>query len=237
MGEINFGKLSISAPTRKILFAPKDTTKLVITLNAQIIVEGHENHRLGNFINQNTATIDGAIPYWILRLKKPRTTLEKISGSDLIYDIAQIAKQENKRILLIGGNEDSNKLAVKRLKEDYKIEVKGYTFPKVPYPFPTLIQTDITNLINEFKPHYIFIGLGAPKQEYWMEDNNELLQENNVEMAIGCGGTFDFVSQKIPRAPRLVQAIGLEGIFRLLMEPKWFRVKRIFQSFRVFSYL
>lgn len=50
------------------------------------------------------------------------------------------------------------------------------------------------------------------KQEYWINDNIQKLEEYGVKMAIGCGGTFEFVSGKTKKAPKLIQTIGLEGL-------------------------
>ena len=88
----------------------------------------------------------------------------------------------------------------------------------------------------DFSPDYLFVGFGAGKQESWINDNFNLLKELNVKMVVGSGGTFEFVSGKITRAPKLIQKIGLEGVFRLLVEPKMFRLKRIMKSFKIFYY-
>lgn len=53
-------------------------------------------------------------------------------------------------------------------------------------------------------------------------------------MCVGCGGTFDFVAGRIQRAPRIIQKVGLEGIWRLVSEPKWFRLKRLLVSLKFF---
>ena len=74
------------------------------------------------------------------------------------------------------------------------------------------------------------------KQEYWIDDNRKVLEKIGVQLAIGCGGTFDFVAETIKRAPVFIQEIGMEGIWRLIMEPKWFRLKRILLSFKFFYY-
>lgn len=55
-------------------------------------------------------------------------------------------------------------------------------------------------------------------------------------MVVGCGGTFDFVSGRIKRAPRVIQKVGLEGIWRLLSEPKLFRLKRVLVSLKFFQF-
>jgi N-acetylglucosaminyldiphosphoundecaprenol N-acetyl-beta-D-mannosaminyltransferase len=67
----------------------------------------------------------------------------------------------------------------------------------------------------------LFVAFGAPKQEFWINEN---LDKIPVKVAIGVGGAFDYISNKIPRAPTLVRNIGLEWLFRLAVQP-W-RLKR-----------
>jgi N-acetylglucosaminyldiphosphoundecaprenol N-acetyl-beta-D-mannosaminyltransferase len=67
----------------------------------------------------------------------------------------------------------------------------------------------------------LFVAFGAPKQEFWINDN---LDKIPVKVAIGVGGAFDYISGKVPRAPGFIRGIGLEWLFRLIVQP-W-RTKR-----------
>ena len=91
--------------------------------------------------------------------------------------------------------------------------------------------------ITEFKPDIIFVGFGAPKQEWFIEEQLEKLNSIGVKYIIGSGGTFEFVSGKIKRAPAWISKIGLESVYRLLQELNIARIKRIFYSFRFFKYI
>lgn len=70
----------------------------------------------------------------------------------------------------------------------------------------------------------LFVAMGFPKQEMWIFEN---LKKNNIQAAMTVGGAFDFVAGKVPRAPKFLRTIGLEWLFRLLMQP-W-RIKRQLQ--------
>jgi N-acetylglucosaminyldiphosphoundecaprenol N-acetyl-beta-D-mannosaminyltransferase len=67
----------------------------------------------------------------------------------------------------------------------------------------------------------LFVAFGAPKQEFWINEN---LDKIPVKVAIGVGGAFDYISGKTPRAPTFIRSIGLEWLFRLVVQP-W-RIKR-----------
>jgi N-acetylglucosaminyldiphosphoundecaprenol N-acetyl-beta-D-mannosaminyltransferase len=76
----------------------------------------------------------------------------------------------------------------------------------------------ILEKINEFKPEYIFVGLSAPKQEIWSSKNKDAF--NGVEYVLNVGAAFDFFAGTETRAPVFIRKIGLEGVFRTLMNPK-----------------
>ena len=91
--------------------------------------------------------------------------------------------------------------------------------------------------MEKFKPDVVFIGFGAPKQEFFMRDNMDRLKKCGVKYAVGSGGTVDFVSGKINRAPKLVSKLGLEGFYRLFKEFNKARFKRLTYSFKFFKYI
>ncbi len=163
--------------------------------------------------------------------------INKISGSDLIYSIPEYAESKGLKVFLLGGNEKSNYGAVQNLKDKCpNLLIKGYSPEYHPYPFPQRISNEVEKRLKEFRPDIIFAGFGMGKQEYWADDNRNLLNEIGTKLVIGCGGSFDFASGKIRRAPRSVQKIGMEGFWRLANEFKWFRVKRLLLSTRIFYY-
>jgi N-acetylglucosaminyldiphosphoundecaprenol N-acetyl-beta-D-mannosaminyltransferase len=71
--------------------------------------------------------------------------------------------------------------------------------------------------INRVKPQVLWVGLTAPKQEKWIHKN---LEQLDVQIAVGIGAAFDFISGQVRRAPRWIQKIGLEWLDRTLKEPK-----------------
>jgi N-acetylglucosaminyldiphosphoundecaprenol N-acetyl-beta-D-mannosaminyltransferase len=162
---------------------------------------------------------------------------EKLSGSDIIYDFCEYAGKNNLRLFLLGGKEESNAMSVKIIKEKYHVEVDGFSPDFEDYPFSERFNRSCIEKIKNFKPEILFVGFGAPKQEYWIDDNKDFLSKIGVRYAIGCGGTFDFVSGNVKRAPLFIQKIGLEGVYRFLREPNRTRFKRLVDSLRFFKYL
>ena len=87
--------------------------------------------------------------------------------------------------------------------------------------------------INQNNSKILFVALGMPKQEKWIHQN--LKSMPSVKLAMGVGGSFDFISGRIRRAPRLIRSLGLEWAYRLFYQP-W-RIKRIFKAVIVFPWL
>jgi len=234
---IKFADLIFKGLNKDILFSKQESLKIIIPTNAEVIVKANENEKLKNIINKNFATFDGQIPYMLAKLQNKSIEFEKISGSDLIYDFCELAKEKNYKIFLLGGYVDSNKLAVEKLKEKYNIQITGYSPAYEPYPFSKENNDKILHKIKNFKPDILFVGFGALKQEFWIDDNKEILEKIGIKWVVASGGTFEFVAGKIKRAPKIIQKIGFEGIWRFLLEPKWFRFKRLLVSLKIFQYL
>jgi len=211
--------------------------KILVTVNAEAVVRSQKDLKLLSIINSNYASIDGQIPLWLYKLKYKGIRACKLSGSDLIYDISAWAEKEHKKVFLLGGQKESNQESVLRLKEKYpSLLIAGYSPEYAPYPFSKRHNNEILEQISVFSPDVVFVGFGMGKQEYWSSDNYDYLNSIGVKLLIGSGGTFEFVSGKIRRAPRFIQKCGLEGFWRLFNEMKWFRVKRLLLSFKIFYY-
>lgn len=90
----------------------------------------------------------------------------------------------------------------------------------------------ICNKITQSGAQVLFVAFGAPKQEIWLQTYKNLLP--HVHIAMGVGGSFDFIAGVIPRAPRLFQRLGLEWLYRLWREPK--RLPRIWRATAVFMW-
>lgn len=230
--------IKISCRTlNQLLRMPTNNNAILVTVNAEAIVRAQNDKRLKSIINSNLASIDGQIPLWLFRRQYPHTEIEKISGSDLIYSIPEYAELNNLKVFLLGGKEDSNKDAIKNLRLKYpKLLIDGFSPKYHPYPFTVDINNQIKLELQNFKPDILFVGFGMGKQEYWEDDNKLQLSKLGIKLTIGCGGSFEFASGKIKRAPMLVQNIGLEGFWRLLNEFRWFRIKRLLISSKIFYY-
>lgn len=216
----------------------KDTDRFqqIVTVGAEFIIEAHKNPRLKDLINRSTSTFDGQVPYIFAKRKYKDKKFDKISGADFIYDICNKARENNERIFLLGGYPDSNKGSVDKMKS-MGIEAAGFVTGFIPYPFPENRVNEIINIIMEFKPTYLFVGLGMCKQEFFIDENRKALEKAGVKIAVGSGGTFEVFSGKLRRAPKWIQKIGLEGAYRFLSNPTPARFKRLLSTLKFLKYI
>lgn len=233
-----FCNVRITDKSKRNLLLIYDTLQILVPMNAECFVRSNENPELLAFINNNCrTTIDGQIPLWLYKNLKHEKCIEKISGSDIIYNYCKWAEEDKLKIFFLGGKQDSNEEAIFKIKELYpNLCIQGYSPSYEPYPFSLQNSKSILNKILSFNPDIIFVGFGFGKQERWISDNLSFLKRLNVKWTICCGGSFEFIAGKLKRAPKIIQTIGLESIWRLLMEPKLFRVKRLLTSFKIFKY-
>lgn len=229
--------IDINCLSKQDLFQENKGAKIVVTVNAEAIVRSQSDGRLKKIISENISTIDGQIPLWLYRIVSSSVKIEKLSGSDIIYDYCSWAETNNYRVFLLGGNDKSNEGALIQLRMKYpRLVIGGYSPEYSPYPFKNEINGSMLSSIKIFSPEILFVGFGMGKQEFWADDNLSSLAKIGVKYIIGCGGTFDFVSGRVKRAPLLVQRYGLEGVWRFLVEPKLFRLRRLLMSCRIFYY-
>jgi N-acetylglucosaminyldiphosphoundecaprenol N-acetyl-beta-D-mannosaminyltransferase len=118
-------------------------------------------------------------------------------------------------------------LAAKRLQKlNPRLLVSGYrdTSPS---------DNSVINAINRSGAKILLVAFGAPAQEIWLSENLKKLPQ--IRVAMGVGGTFDFIAGIVPRAPQWMRKIGLEWVYRLYRQPRK-RLKRIFNAFCVFPW-
>lgn len=78
-------------------------------------------------------------------------------------------------------------------------------------------EKEVIDEVNRLQPNVLFVAMGAPRQEKWIYKHQKELK---VDVATGQGGTFDYEAGRIKRAPKIIQKLGIEWLWRLAIEPK-----------------
>jgi N-acetylglucosaminyldiphosphoundecaprenol N-acetyl-beta-D-mannosaminyltransferase len=209
--------------------------KFIVTVNANFIVRANEgDSRLRGIINNNVSTFDGFWPWFLARVYLREFSIEKISGSELIYDLWDLCIKNKRNLFIVGGSAIAASNQLNRTVEDNF--AVGWEAPFEEYPFSTAFEAKFTSLIVKYRPMVVVICLGSPKQEFLIEDHLKFLQENGVSFAYGAGGTADMISGKFRRAPNFLVSIGLEGVWRVIQEPRRL-IARFITDLRFFLYI
>ena len=161
-------------------------------------------------------TPDGMPVVWLTRLQG-HDHVRRVYGPDLMFALCKYSLAFGYRHYFYGGAEGVAQQLADILSARFPgLQVAGAYSP----PFRELSADEdaqIVAKINATHPDIVWVGLGAPKQEYWMASHQELL---TAPVLIGVGAAFDFHTGRKKQAPRWMQRSGLEWVFRLISEPK-----------------
>jgi len=158
---------------------------------------------------------DGRPIYFALKLFK-QTNIEHLPGYHLTKMICDYASNKNLSLGVYGGNKNTQKKFVSKLKKKNTKLKFNYIYSP---PFRNLSKEEtkqVQKQINKSKVDILFVALGAPKQEIWMHDNYKKI--NCV--SIGIGAAIDFISGNKKMAPKYMEFLGLAWLFRLISEPR-----------------
>jgi len=212
----------------------KGKKTFVVTPNPEFIVFARHNPWFKLILDKADVAIpDGIGLVWAGKILK-QPIKERISGTDLMEKLCQEAAKKGWKVYLLGGKLGVAKKTLAVLKKRYS-GLRGWAEagPKLnlsPITYHLSPKQEIRKIvrrINLRKSDFLFIALGMGKQEKFIYDNWDKL---DVKLAMGVGGAFDYVSGKAPRAPKWVQKMGLEWLFRLVHEPwRWKRQLRVIE--------
>ena len=204
----------------EVLSYIKEKKKILIAVNAEKII--NKNEKLKEIINSNIGYQDGIGA--VMALKKKGFNAVKIPGVELWLEIIKENYKE-KSFYLIGASQAVITKTVQKLKRDYDgIDLVGYHNGF----FDEAEKEKIHKEIIDKKPDVVFVAMGSPRQEYFM---NELIATHPA-LYMGLGGSFDVYTGNVKRAPKLFQVFGLEWSYRLIKQPS-----RIFRQIVLVRFL
>jgi N-acetylglucosaminyldiphosphoundecaprenol N-acetyl-beta-D-mannosaminyltransferase len=194
----------------------------IIAINPEKIMKAQNDKMLLDLLNSATYNIaDGIGILYASKLKKG-SIKKRITGIDSMDMLCQLSNDKGYKIFMYGAAPVVVKNAQKALIEKYpQINIVGIIdgYEKN--------NDKIINKINKSGANILFVALGSPKQEFWINENKDKL---NVNIFQGVGGSFDVFSGKVKRAPKWMQSIGLEWLYRLIKEPSRIgRQKKLFK--------
>jgi N-acetylglucosaminyldiphosphoundecaprenol N-acetyl-beta-D-mannosaminyltransferase len=189
----------------------------IVTVNPEFIMEARRNDAFRHCLNEASLAVPDGIGVVLAQRMQGVSTRGRIAGVDIVEGIAELSARNGFGVFLLGAAPGIAELAAEKLQQKYPgLRVVG-TYAGSPRPEE---EDQIVARVLAAKPHFLFVAYGAPRQDLWIQRNLTRLQ---VPVAMGVGGTFDFIAGIAVRAPRLLQRIGLEWLYRLAREPRRWR--------------
>ncbi|HTP42572.1 MAG TPA: WecB/TagA/CpsF family glycosyltransferase [Nitrospiria bacterium] len=187
--------------------------EMVIAVNPEKVIKARRDRRLLSLLPRAGLLIpDGAGVVFAARwLGLGR--MERVAGSDLMLAICERSVVRGYRLFLFGGSPEVNHLAADALRRRYAhLQIVGQEHGYLQDDqMPELIRR-----INASRADVLFVALGSPRQEQWM---GRYLNQLDVKVCQGVGGTFDVLAGRIKRAPLSFRHLHLEWFYRLITQP------------------
>ncbi len=193
------------------------TPHQICTVNPEFIMAAQNDLEFKRILNQADLNLpDGIGVIWAAR-RQGHTLRERVAGSDLIYQLADRAAKTSWRVFLLGAAEGVAEQAALKLRALYPgLNIVGAWAGS---PLPEA-DDEAVRRIRAAEADIVLVAYGAPKQDKWIDRN---LTRTGASVAIGVGGSFDFVVGTQRRAPRWLQRLNLEWLYRLVREPRRWR--------------
>lgn len=183
---------------------------------AHSVMDCVQNPELYPLFNHSGMTVpDGMSVAWLLKLKGFRH-VDRVAGTELLEETLSRSLQFGWKHYFYGGAPGVAEELARCIRERFPgIRTAGVFSP----PFRELTEQEdqtVLQCINQSGADIVWVGISSPRQERWMHEHVGML---SAPVLIGVGAAFDFLAGSKPRAPRWMQRIGLEWLYRLYREP------------------
>lgn len=198
--------------------------KFIVTANPEIIVRTCEDSNYKSVIDKADYILADGIGVILASKMKKTPIVERIAGFDLMTTLLEKADKNRMSCFFFGADPETNHKLIATMKKDYpNINIVGFQHGYVDLAAEELVAKEIVKK----KPDFVFVALGAPKQEFWIA---KYLNQFDKGIFMGVGGSFDVLSGKVKRAPNLWIRWHLEWLYRIIVDTK--RIKRLPKLFK-----
>jgi N-acetylglucosaminyldiphosphoundecaprenol N-acetyl-beta-D-mannosaminyltransferase len=220
---VRIGQLEIDAVTfpqaleRIARLVDERSGGAVFTPNVDHIVKAEHNPDFRRaYSRANLCLADGMPLVWASRLIGSRLP-EKVSGSDLVVPLMRLAAERRWSVYLIGGGRGVAEEAGRKLTRELGTRIVGTDSPIVSPDGGDDSSEQTLERLRAARPDLVLVAFGTPKGELWIDRFTDRIRP---AVAIGVGGSLDFIAGRIRRAPAWMSRAGIEWLFRLLQEPQ-----------------
>ncbi|MFA4872466.1 MAG: WecB/TagA/CpsF family glycosyltransferase [Patescibacteria group bacterium] len=218
-------------------FIQGNTQHHLVSINPEAVVRAQHDPSFAHALQHaSLALTDGfgiQLAAKLLKLPPP----VRLTGVECVQYLCSLAATHGWNVYLFGGRGDTAERAAHRLRQQFPgLYIHGDEgIPEKEQGTRNKEQNieEVIKRIRLFKTQILFVALGQPKQELWIAEH--LSRMPSVKIAMGVGGAFDFLAGNVARAPNFIRAMGLEWLWRLILQP-W-RIFRIINATVRFMFL
>lgn len=189
--------------------------KYICVSNVHTTVMAFRDEEYRKVQNSAAMALPDGKPLSLVSRRRGFSEAERVPGPDLMPKLFELSKEKGYRHYFYGSTQDTLDKLKKQLQGKYPyLQIAGMYSP----PFRPLTEEEdleIVAKINEAKPDFVWVALGAPKQEKWMYDHRDKV----TGVMLGVGAAFDFEAGTVKRAPHWMQELYLEWLYRIMQDP------------------
>ena len=202
--------------TKELIENSNKSCKVIVAPNTEFIMMAQKDEEFYNILRGADLATPDSVGVMIGGKLQKKPFKQRIPGQMYFRKVLEVGEKEGWTFYLLGGKGDVPALAAENVKKIYpNLKIVGYHEGF----FENDSEEVVIKEINELKPNVLFVAMGAPIQEKWIANHKHELK---VDVAAGQGGTFDYEAGRIQRAPVVFQKLGIEWLWRLILQPSRF---------------
>ncbi|WP_159455286.1 WecB/TagA/CpsF family glycosyltransferase [Pseudobacteriovorax antillogorgiicola] len=229
--DLQFSRLSKSETVEKILsISQEERVSWIVTPNSDIVLRAQKDPKFKGVVQKaSLLTPDGMPIVWASKILGGPIP-ERVTGADLLPAICLAAANRGIKVCFLGGHEGEAEQAVENFKKQNSNFDCMTIYPPMGFDQDEKLNDGIVAKLRQGKPQIVFVGVGSPKQEYWVYDNRSDLPHG---VYLGVGMSISLAAGNKSRAPQWMQDSGLEWVYRIFQEPRRM-IKRYSGNFEIF---
>lgn len=197
--------------------------KYICVSNVHTTVMAHDDPKYFKVQTESFMSVPDGKPLSVVGRKK-YPAMDRVTGPDLMRRVFEESKEKNIRHFFYGNTKENLEKLIEVLKKNYPwLVIAGYE-PSVFRDMTEEEETELVKRINSTNQDFVWVALGAPRQEIFCHR----MQGRINGLMVGVGGAFNVLAGIVPEAPRWMQKMSLEWLFRLIQEPR-----RLFKRYLV----
>ena len=199
--------------TKNLIENSNKSCELIVAPNVEFVMMAQKDKEFFDILNKAKLATPDSVGIEIAGKLQKTPLKQRIPGQAYFRKVLEVGEKEGWTFYFLGGKGDTVERAIKNVKNIYpKLKIVGFHEGF----FEEKTENDVIQEINKLQPNVLFVAMGAPIQEKWIYNHQKELK---VDVAAGQGGTFDYEAGNIKRAPKWMQKIGVEWLWRLIHQP------------------